>query len=49
MHSTFEGADHFLDKQWMAADLTDKQYKGNVYLAYVDFSLETGNEKRISK
>ncbi|MBK7096931.1 MAG: T9SS type A sorting domain-containing protein [Saprospiraceae bacterium] len=42
---TLEGIDHFLDKQWMAADTGDSQYKGNVYMAYVDFSLEQGSEK----
>lgn len=43
--STFEGMDHFLDKQWMAADIGDSQYKGNVYMAFVDFSLEQGAER----
>jgi hypothetical protein len=36
---TFEGIDHFLDKQWMAADNSESTYKGNVYLSYVDFAV----------
>ena len=43
--NNFEGADHFLDKQWMVADHSDTQFSGNVYLAYVDFNLAAGNEK----
>lgn len=36
---TFEGIDHFLDKQWMAADNSESTNKGNVYMSYVDFAL----------
>jgi hypothetical protein len=36
---SFEGIDHFIDKQWMAADNTESTYKGNVYMAYVDFEI----------
>jgi hypothetical protein len=42
---SLEGIDHFLDKQWMAADLGNSTNKGNVYMAFVDFSLEQGAER----
>ena len=41
---TFDGIDHFLDKQWMAADLGESQNKGNVYMTYVDFSIISEEE-----
>lgn len=41
---TFEGIDHFLDKQWMAADYSESAYKGNIYMSYVDFEITNGEE-----